>query len=268
MRKLGFWSALVAAVAVVATVAATALAATTVRVTQNDGSWTQDDTRGGGTVTWTGAYGAPSGLGSSSLQLATTASTADKAGLYTHTMAGTPLADVTDLSYYTYQPAGNAPFADASYQLQVDTGCGFTTLVFEPYENVAQGPIVANTWQKWDVDNGLFWSSRTVACGTSTLVAGAGGAPFYTLAQVKAMFPNAVVVGIGVNVGTFNPGYTVAVDGVQFNDTIYNFEIGTRPTTKDQCKNGGWATFDDPAFKNQGDCVSYVATHGKNPGNG
>jgi hypothetical protein len=35
------------------------------------------------------------------------------------------------------------------------------------------------------------------------------------------------------------------------------------PTSKDQCKNGGWRTFG--VFKNQGDCVSFVATGGKNP---
>jgi hypothetical protein len=35
------------------------------------------------------------------------------------------------------------------------------------------------------------------------------------------------------------------------------------PTTKDQCKDGGWTTFNNPSFKNQGDCVSYVATGGK-----
>jgi hypothetical protein len=40
------------------------------------------------------------------------------------------------------------------------------------------------------------------------------------------------------------------------------------PTNKDQCKNGGWKTFNNPSFKNQGDCVSYVATGGKNGGNG
>ena len=34
------------------------------------------------------------------------------------------------------------------------------------------------------------------------------------------------------------------------------------PTTVQQCKNGGWQTFG--AFKNQGDCVSFVATKGKN----
>ena len=36
-----------------------------------------------------------------------------------------------------------------------------------------------------------------------------------------------------------------------------------RPTSKDQCKNGGWRDFG--VFKNQGDCVSFVATGGKNP---
>jgi hypothetical protein len=35
------------------------------------------------------------------------------------------------------------------------------------------------------------------------------------------------------------------------------------PTSKGQCKNGGWRTFG--VFKNQGDCVSFVATRGKNP---
>jgi hypothetical protein len=35
------------------------------------------------------------------------------------------------------------------------------------------------------------------------------------------------------------------------------------PTSKDQCKNNGWRNF--PGFKNEGDCVSFVATGGKNP---
>jgi hypothetical protein len=35
------------------------------------------------------------------------------------------------------------------------------------------------------------------------------------------------------------------------------------PTSKDQCKNGGWQNF--PGFKNQGECVHFVATGGKNP---
>jgi hypothetical protein len=34
------------------------------------------------------------------------------------------------------------------------------------------------------------------------------------------------------------------------------------PATKDECKKGGWRNFS--GFKNEGDCVSFVATGGKN----
>jgi hypothetical protein len=39
------------------------------------------------------------------------------------------------------------------------------------------------------------------------------------------------------------------------------------PTSADQCKNGGWRNFGS-AFGNQGACVSFVATRGKNPSAG
>ena len=39
-----------------------------------------------------------------------------------------------------------------------------------------------------------------------------------------------------------------------------DFQTGP-PTTKDQCKNGGWQRFDTPrTFKNQGDCIQFVNT--------
>ncbi len=38
------------------------------------------------------------------------------------------------------------------------------------------------------------------------------------------------------------------------------------PTNVEQCKKGGWQTYQ--VFKNQGDCVSYVVTEGKNQPNG
>lgn len=40
------------------------------------------------------------------------------------------------------------------------------------------------------------------------------------------------------------------------------------PTSKNQCMNSGWATFNNPSFKNQGDCVSFVVTGGKNTAQG
>jgi hypothetical protein len=36
---------------------------------------------------------------------------------------------------------------------------------------------------------------------------------------------------------------------------------------KEDCKDGGWATSNSPAFKNQGDCVSSFASKEKAKGN-
>ena len=38
---------------------------------------------------------------------------------------------------------------------------------------------------------------------------------------------------------------------------------GTAPTDIEQCKKDGWKDYGD-MFKNQGDCVGFVATDGKN----
>ncbi len=40
---------------------------------------------------------------------------------------------------------------------------GFTTLTFEPSNNRDQNPDVVDTWQRWDVADGKFWSSRALA---------------------------------------------------------------------------------------------------------
>ena len=61
-------------------------------------------------------------------------------------------------------------------------------------------------------------------------------------------------------VSTTPTAYGPAIDNVVVTETI---------PTKSDCKHGGWQTMIDGAgnhFKNQGDCVSYFATGGKNPG--
>lgn len=255
-----------------------AMAASVIVVTPtNQQGWTTADTRPGGDVNFVLDSTAPSGIGA--LQLTTDATTAAKAQ-YMHD-TNTPLANVTELSYYTRQVSG-PPVADPSYQLPVclggltspqtptnPLGCtGFTTFVFEPYQNNGLGApfpvIVPNVWQQWDVDAGQFWSSRTVNAGGACVVAaGSGGPPFYSLATLQGMCPNAVVVGFGVNVGTFNPSYDVYTDLVSFNNTAYDFEPYAIASNKDQCKNGGYSQVkraDGSSFKNQGDCIQYVNT--------
>src|SRR5437660_401357 len=39
------------------------------------------------------------------------------------------------------------------------------------------------------------------------------------------------------------------------------------PTSREQCKHGGWQQFTNPSFRNQGQCVSYV-NHQGSQGNG
>jgi hypothetical protein len=46
------------------------------------------------------------------------------------------------------------------------------------------------------------------------------------------------------------------------NGVVQVLQVGP-PTSKDQCKKGGWQSFNNPTFKNQGDCVSFVASHGE-----
>jgi hypothetical protein len=51
--------------------------------------------------------------------------------------------------------------------------------------------------------------------------------------------------------------------GWESSSTGFYGQVVLLPTTADQCKNGGWQSYG--VFKNQGDCVSFVATGGKNP---
>ena len=67
---------------------------------------------------------------------------------------------------------------------------------------------------------------------------------------------------------SFNNGYPngqafqgdFTLPGLDFGFRTY-FAVPQGPTSKDQCKDGGWATFTFPhPFKNQGDCIQFVNT--------
>ena len=240
----------------------TAMAANTVVVTpSNEQGWSTADTRTGGAVNFIADSTAPAGSGA--LQLTTDATTTAKAQ-YLHAASDT-LASVTDFSYYTKQNSAPFPGAAPSYQIpvQLNGTSGFSTLVFEPYQNPLEGAVTPGVWQKWDVANGLFWSTRTVVCANGTVVGTPGGPASYTLSQIESLCPSAVSLGFGVNIGSNNPSYNVEADLVTYNGTAYNFEPTLTAASKDACKDGGWSTFNTPTFKNQGDCVSYIASNGK-----
>jgi len=58
-----------------------------------------------------------------------------------------------------------------------------------------------------------------------------------------------------------DPGCESTTDDTESPNPVVPLDV---PTSAAQCKNGGYRSFPAPGFKNQGDCVSFVATHGKN----
>jgi hypothetical protein len=81
-------------------------------------------------------------------------------------------------------------------------------------------------------------------------------------------FADADLILVSVGVGTFNLGQIGYFDDVEVvhdgYQAAYDFEpaIGP-PLDKDECKKGGWMTFNSPSFRNQGDCVSFVVSNGR-----
>jgi hypothetical protein len=112
---------------------------------------------------------------------------------------------------------------------------------------------------------GLFF----LGCNNVTPTINANGSATYTF--------TAATIAAGGNQVPFPTGTITAADiliDVQGTADISNITVNgqlqipagfTPPTSRDQCKDGGWRDFVEPAFKNQGDCVSFVATGGKNP---
>ena len=264
---MGIKPSIIFTIFLLAILSTAALAQQTIVVSpMNQHGWYQPDTRPGGNVSFVTDMTAPEGNGA--LELTTDPSLTAKAQ-YMHDTV-TPLTDITELSYWTKQNLGSPPVADPSYQLATCTGgvvggmcMGFTTFVFEPYQG-GEAAVAPGTWQQWDVDMGLFWSSRTVTCGVVPIPGTPGGPATYTLSAIQAACPNAVIVQFGVNIGTNNPMYNVETDLFDFNGTTYDFEPFQVVKNKEECKDGGWRTLtreDGTPFRNQGDCVSYANHH-------
>ena len=256
------WTKIFAAGAAAVTLAvgmfAGVFAASTVFVTPSETQgWTTAETRANGDVNFVADLDTP--LGDGALQLLTGDATGtplqDKAQYLKST--NTMLTDLNDVSYWTKQVSASFEAGLPSFQLPVclyglneaGTNCAnvpetttssFTTLVYEPYVDQGNAAVLEDTWQQWDVDAGKLWSSKTVAGLVSTQ-----GSTTYLLEDLKTSYPNAVVFQFGVNVGSNNPNYDTRVDGIQFNDTLYDFEL-TAPDVQDPTvpQNLGWTSPD------------------------
>jgi hypothetical protein len=179
-----------------------------------------------------------------------------------------------------------------------DVTGGFATLVFEPVYNTSQGAVVSNEWQDWDaLGSGIWWSTRAIngQCAGATATCDKtwaeivqnnpdaiilGGFGFNQGSGNPGLTASVDALTIAHNSDTFI--YDFEADGDSDDDGIDNnhdncpmnanadqadtdedgigdvCDTSTKPTSAYQCKNGGFKRFNDPVFKNQGDCVSYT----------
>jgi hypothetical protein len=167
----------------------------------------------------------------------------NKVAEYVDTME--PLAGVGEPSLEQTYNSGStiAP----GFQLVVDfngDGTDDGILVGEP-----TAPGYGNNW--W-----LNNSAQPFVKAGAPHTGGGFGSPNYgTLDEWRASFPNANVVAFGFALGSGVTG-DWTINAITFAGNRYTFATHTVLTSKDQCKNGGWATSTKPVFKNQGECVS------------
>jgi hypothetical protein len=108
--------------------------------------------------------------------------------------------------------------------------------------------------------NGTFF----LGCNNVAPVLNANGTATYTFtAATIAAGGNQVPVPTGTITAAdvlIDVQGTADLTNIKVNGTLEVPLVGP-PTSKAQCKKGGWKSFSNPSFKNQGQCVAYVEHH-------
>ncbi len=123
------------------------------------------------------------------------------------------------------------------------------------------------------------FSSTFTITSTAGMVTGTG-----RLAEDNLAAASCFRLGLGEDLSLDNLAttYTATINGAQRNTgtatismlgvvgsqlLLFNETFASNGAVRTQCKHGGWKSF-GTTFKNQGDCVSFFATRGKNPPSG
>jgi hypothetical protein len=162
--------------------------------------------------------------------------------------AGTPIANITTLSYSTYAAAWNGEqdtFLDIYINTDGHPNDGYNDrIIFEPdygsQSFVPTGPPkpVLNQWQTWNVLDGRFYDDNQNG--------GFGGSDALPWSSFLTLYPNAVLVnddgnggvgGLRITIGAVNPSQSADdyVDnftiGTAAGSTIYDFEAVPEPSS-------------------------------------
>lgn len=136
---------------------------------------------------------------------------------------------------------------------------------------IFDGGVLAGGEYRLETNTGTVYpTTTTVTFGTGPFYA--NGSAFTATATVfVGTVPQSVTATITYSGDCVNPGSTCTATATYAGDATHQPSQGVAtitilppplPTSVDQCKKGGWMIYG--IFKNQGDCVSFVATKGKN----
>ena len=187
--------------------------------------------------------------------------------------AVTPIADIASLTYDFLIGDGGAAADANEFYLNVYTNFGESDDLkfYDCRYNIV--PTTGSTTE---------WTTVTfdpTAAYPVTTRGGASASPYpcpASPADMDLLSPGSNIRAFALNVGDTSAS-DAGLDGYLDNvvltangdTTIYDFEVDedgngvadtAPPTSKDDCKKGGWATFDNPSFPNQGQCIKYVNT--------
>lgn len=118
----------------------------------------------------------------------------------------------------------------------------------------------------------VYPTTTTVTFGPGPFIANGSAFTATATVFVGSVVQTGAVTTIAYSGDCVNPGTTCTATATYLGDATHLPSQGVAtitivpppfPTSADQCKKGGWITYG--IFKNQGDCVSFVATKGKNP---
>jgi hypothetical protein len=196
------------------------------------------------------------------LALAGTAAAALVPGVFDPGNTGCPVATFSNGTLHLEKNCPDATNASA--------GADITGLTGQPFTSASFTLASTSQCQGGSPRFNIFTTTSTffLGCNNVTPVVNGDGTATYT-------FTAATLAAAGQQVptptGTINSA-EVLID-IQGTADLTNITVNgvtevpaVVPTSKAQCKKGGWKSFTDPKFKNQGQCVAYAnhhSTHGK-----
>lgn len=176
----------------------------------------------------------------------------------------TAIADIDSISYDFLIGGGGTPADADQFYMNVYANFGQSDDLkfFDCRYDVI--PVIGST-----TDFTTITFDPTLAYPVTTR-GGASASPFpcpAIPANMDLLSPGSNIRMFSINVGDTSANdagldgyYDKVVVSTTGGSVTYDFEPVLTPTDKDQCKKGGWMTFNTPVFRNQGDCIKFVNT--------